>query len=107
MAHDLLARVAWKVGTLVAKYRSHSIHNFTNYFSSTLDATLDELKHPVLGIRGEIAVVCDFGRPACELQVAHWGGGCGCTLCNVSLASRVGLTHTNTDTRIMQLTAKS
>ena len=74
MAQDLLARVAWKVGTLVAKYRRHDIHNFTNYVSSTLDAKLDELKHPVLGIRGETAVVCDFGCPFCALQVAHWGG---------------------------------
>ena len=74
MDQDLLARVAGKVGTFVAKYRRDGIHNFDNYFGSTLDAKLDELTRPVLGIRGKTKAVCEFGGPCSELQVSWWVG---------------------------------
>ena len=74
MAQALLARVAGKVGTFVAKYRRDGIHNFDNYFGSTLDAKLDELTHPVLGIRGKTKAVCEFSGPCSALQVSRWAG---------------------------------
>jgi len=44
MGLDLLARVAFKVGTFVAKYQQRSICNITNYVGKALDSRVSELQ---------------------------------------------------------------